>query len=118
MKSPPEPAAILRDGAIAPPQDEDSQPSPPDDDADHVRRRQVFLLDSSPCRSAVFRRQQAALFGEDHPAIAPPVRQHALVVDEVVALPGGEDACVRLVERIEPGMVGGENSSSLKSSVV
>ena len=60
----------------------------------------------SPRRRAVFRRQQAALLGEDHPAIAPPVRQHALVVDEVVALLGGEDARMRFIERIEKGVVG------------
>ena len=51
---------------------------------------EIFLLDPRPRRGAVFRRQQAALFGQDHPAIAPPVRQHALVVDEVVARPAAK----------------------------
>jgi hypothetical protein len=31
--------------------------SPPDDDADHVRRRKIFLLDRRARRGAVFRRQ-------------------------------------------------------------
>src|SRR5258705_5775362 len=76
-----------------------------DDDADHVRRRQIFLLDGSARRGAVFRRQQPALLGQYHPAIAPPVRQHAAVVDEVVTLLGGEDARMRFIERIEPRVV-------------
>src|SRR5258707_8563273 len=79
--------------------------SPPDDDADHVRRRQIFLLDGSARRGTVFRRQQPALLGQYHPAIAPPVRQHAVVVDEVVTLLGGEGARMRFVERIEPGVI-------------
>src|SRR3954467_5731063 len=58
---------------------------PPDDDADHVWRWQIFVLDRRTRRGAVFRREQAALFGQDHPAIAPPVGQHALIIDEVVA---------------------------------
>ena len=48
---------------------------------------------------------RSALFGQYHPAIAPPVRQHALIVDEVVALLGGEDARMRFIERIEPGVI-------------
>ena len=75
-----------------------SPPSPPDDNADHIRRRQIFLLDVRARRGPVFRRQQSAFFGQDHPAIAPPVRQHALVVDQVVALLGGEDPRMRFVK--------------------
>src|SRR5665213_2345402 len=82
-----------------------SEPSPTDNDADDIRRREIFLLDLRAGRGAVFRRQQAAFLGEDHPAIAPPVRQHALVVDEIIALLGREDARMRLIERIEKGMV-------------
>src|ERR1700753_2159817 len=70
--------------------------SAPDDDADHVRCRKIFLLDRRARRRAIFRRQQSALLGEAHPAIAPPVRQHAVVIDEVVALLGGGDARMRL----------------------
>src|ERR1700742_1343345 len=80
--------------------------SPPDYHADDVRRGAVFFLDLGPCRGAVFRREQAALLGQDHPAITPPVRQHAVIVDKVVALLGGEDARLRLVERVQEDVVG------------
>src|SRR5260370_21516766 len=117
MRPPPlAPAAILRDSAqgarllpserkCAHPRTRAGENSPPDDDADHVRRRQIFFLDLSPRRGAVFRRQQPAFLGKDHPAIAPPVRQHALIVDAVVALLGGADPRMPLVERIEPRMI-------------
>ncbi|GCC46879.1 hypothetical protein chiPu_0030907, partial [Chiloscyllium punctatum] len=75
------------------------------DHADNVRRGQVFLLDRGPRGGAVLRVEEPALLGEDHPAIAPPIRQHAVIVDQVVALLGGEQARMRLVERIEPGVI-------------
>ena len=82
-----------------------SLPLSPDNDADDVRRRQVFFLDLRARRGAVFRRQQSALLRKDHPAIAPPIRQHAVVIDQVVTLPGGKDAGMGFVERIEPGVI-------------
>ena len=54
---------------------------------------------------AVFRRQQPALFGKDHPAKAPPVREHAAVVDEVVALLTRKDARMRFIQRVEKSVV-------------
>jgi hypothetical protein len=35
--------------------------------ADHIRRRQIFLVDRGARGGAVFRRQEAALLGQDHP---------------------------------------------------
>ena len=69
-------------------------------------------------RGAVLRRQQPALFGQDHPAITPPVGQHAAVIDKVVALLGGKDPRVRFVEGSSQAWSSIENRSSLKSSVV
>src|SRR3954454_10156866 len=106
MGPPLQAASNLRDGAVAPPQDDYRRNSASDDDADHVGRRAIFFLDLRARRGAVFRRQQAALFGQYHPAIAPPIRQHALIVDEVIALLGREDAGMRLVKRIEKDVVG------------
>src|ERR1700727_1864609 len=80
--------------------------SPSDNDADDVRRRAVFLLDLGPCGGAVFRRQQPAFLSQNHPAIAPPVRQHALVVHQVIALFGGEQARLLLIKRIQKDMDG------------
>ena len=42
--------------------------------------------------------QQAAMFGQDHPAIAPPVGENAGVVHQIVAVLGREDARPRLVQ--------------------
>src|SRR5436309_2890561 len=74
--------------------------SPPDDDADHIWRREVFVLDRGAGGGAVFRCQQLALFGEDHPAKTPPVRQHAVVVDQVVTLRARKNPRLRFVQRI------------------
>lgn len=46
-----------------------------------------------------------AVFGQDHPAIAPPVGKDAGVVDQVVAVFGGEDSRPRLVQRVEEFMI-------------
>src|SRR5579864_2364966 len=75
-----------------------SPPLSSDNDADDVRRRQVFFLDLRARSGAVFRCQQPALLRQDHPAITPPIRQHAVVIDQIVTLPGGKDARMGFVE--------------------
>jgi len=58
----------------------------------HVRADRYFSSICARAAARFFRRQQAALFGQDHPAITPPVRQHALIVDQVISRLGREDA--------------------------
>src|SRR6185312_14100586 len=80
--------------------------SPADDHADHIRRGQIFLLDRRARSSPVLGREQSALLGQNHPAKAPPIGEHAGLVDEVVTLLGCEDARLRFIERVEEAVVG------------
>ena len=60
------------------------------------RRRQLFLVCDRAQRRGFGCRGAARFTARIDPAITPPIRQHAVVIDQIVTLPGGKDARMRL----------------------